>query len=330
MLRSPGEAMRFLHLPLLLGMVGVVPAADSPTVTVTDISQDGKMLSAAAINKWGDVAGQGDLGDGLHALLLQDGVLIDLGSVPGRPTSQAFALNDRGEVAGAGYVAAPAGSHALLWSKRGVQDLNPVGSFSSAATGINQRGQVVGWHQLASSVRYAALWEGERLTSLGSGQADGINRRGTIVGGTLVWDGSSVVNLGTGYETAVTSINDRGDVAGYHGWSFAFGEGLLWEDGVRRPLPPLYGDTKAFAYGINGRGQVVGASVFCEWECNDPRSHAVLWQDGQAVHLPPLPGDSESVAHGINDRGEIVGTSFIRYCVPPCEPRSRAVVWRVE
>ena len=89
-------------------------------------------------------------------------------------------------------------------------------------------------------------------------------------------------------------------------------------DGAIQQLAPLNGDTVAFAFGINERGQAVGVSGLCSNTSLPPNApggpHAVLWEkDGSVVNLGILPGGVENgnnVATSINDRGEVVGTAL--------------------
>jgi uncharacterized membrane protein len=87
----------------------------------------------------------------------------------------------------------------------------------------------------------------------------------------------------------------------------------------------------ALAYGIDKHGRIVGTSIWCEFECNLPRTRAVLWQDGLPFQLPGVEGSAACVARGINERGEIVGTCGA-WCTQSgsCGGVSRAVLWRIE
>lgn len=106
---------------------------------------------ARAVNQGGRVAGMSWLaGDGAHhACVWQGGVAHDLGTLGGA-TSQALALNDLNQAAGFSALAS-GDPHACVFTLDGggsIQsrtDLGTLpGSRSSAARGINNRGQVVG------------------------------------------------------------------------------------------------------------------------------------------------------------------------------------------
>jgi probable HAF family extracellular repeat protein len=66
-----------------------------------------------------------------------------------------------------------------------------------------------------------------------------------------------------------------------------------------------FGGTLSFAYGINNRGQVVGAADFA-CNCN---SDPFLWDQGILSDLGNLGLGGQSGAFGINDLGQVVGDS---------------------
>ncbi len=321
--------MRFLRIPLLLGCFSLAAAAEPPQITVVDISQGGSMQSAAAINDWGDVVGQGNLGSGNHALLLRNGVLIDLATTSSLSNSRALSINRRGEIVGAGYDDAHAQQHAFFWDAEGIHDIHPAGSSYSYATAVNDGGDVV--LNLNGSVN---VWKDARLTPLGAGWGEAINRRGLVAGGlyphAILWDDDRATALDVA-ESWATAVNERGDVVGYRWLSNALAEGFVVSHGQRTALPPLAGDVVALAYGIDKHGRIVGTSIWCEFECNLPRTRAVLWQDGLPFQLPGVEGSSACVARGINERGEIVGTCGA-WCTQSgsCGGVTRAVLWRIE
>jgi uncharacterized membrane protein len=70
-------------------------------------------------------------------------------------------------------------------------------------------------------------------------------------------------------------------------------------------LPPLPGDVRGLAGGMNDEGVVVGAS----FSAGDAQNHAVMWRDGQARALGALPGDINSSAAAISNTGFVVGDS---------------------
>ena len=76
--------------------------------------------------------------------------IVDLGTLGG-PHSNAYAINDSGQVVGWSYVASGK-MHAFLWTlKEGMRDLGTLGGADSVAKSINYQGQVVGNSDTASA-----------------------------------------------------------------------------------------------------------------------------------------------------------------------------------
>jgi probable HAF family extracellular repeat protein len=85
----------------------------------------------------------------LHALLWEDGKVINLGTLGGTGHGNgisALNLNNRGQVIGFSDLKGDAAFHGFVWNQgSGMQDLGTVpGDVNSAAIGINDAGQIVG------------------------------------------------------------------------------------------------------------------------------------------------------------------------------------------
>jgi probable HAF family extracellular repeat protein len=89
-----------------------------------------------------------------HAVLWDHGTMTDLGTLPGGTHSEAYGINNEGQVVGLSNGAGFSGRHAVLWDQGAVTDLGTLpGGLQSRASGINARGEVVGRGDVA-----AILW----------------------------------------------------------------------------------------------------------------------------------------------------------------------------
>jgi probable HAF family extracellular repeat protein len=186
---------------------------------------------------------------------------------------------------------------AVIWGPRNgrIQELPPLrGDTVTAATAINDRGQVVGISGICDnavgrfSARHAVLWEKGKVTDIG--------------------------NLGGVAWHTPMAINDRGDVVGFSnppgdedGRFIA--HAFLWsKHGGIMDLGTLPGDTTSQALGINARRQVVGLS------CGESGCRAFLWDGGVMTDLNTLvaPGFAGHLvfANDINDAGVITGQTL--------------------
>ena len=185
-----------------------------------------------------------------------------------------------------------------------ITDLGTLGGTFSAASGVNNEGDVVGASTLlGDTVVRVFLWRRGVMSDLGT--LGGLNS----------------IDLG------LNPISNRGAVVGSsntatpdpNGEDFCFDPAsniclpFVWRHGVMTPLP-LFGGVNGAAFQSNNRGQIVGAA---ENQIHDPtcappqvlQLRAALWEKGQIRELPPFPGDPDAFAGAINDKGQIVGGS---------------------
>jgi probable HAF family extracellular repeat protein len=219
-------------------------------------------------------------------------------------------------VAIAGVPASAAVAAGTSWQ---ATDLGTLGGFCcSTATGINDRGEVVGYSDAGTTPAYnhAFLWRNGRMTDLGTlganSFATAVNNRSEVVGysevssGVLhafLWHNGRMADLGTlgGDYSAATSINDRGEIVGHRTVPGGGLHAFVWRAGVMADLGTLNGGF-ARAYDINNSGQIVGES-----SVDGMNSVPVLWQDGRLQVLDTRYG----VANAINNRGEIAGYYYV-------------------
>jgi probable HAF family extracellular repeat protein len=118
---------------------------------VSALPDYGNGAIAWGINDRGQIVGTVGSVDGTtqYGALWQDGVLTDLGTLPGDLAAIATGINDRGQVVGSTWDSSFNWSHAFIWQDGVMTDLNtlfPADSnlFATMANKINERGQISG------------------------------------------------------------------------------------------------------------------------------------------------------------------------------------------
>lgn len=281
--------------------------------------------AANGINDRGWITGVDNLPGDLTtvAAVWVNGTAIPLGTLSGGPNSAVAwpVKNNNGVIVGISELPDldPVGEYFSCWPFLGTSNptgleckgfrwqngqmttLEPFpGGFSSYATGVNNKGQVVGWaengvHDPTCNTSFqtlqfrAAIW-----------QPDGTMQELPPLPG----DSTS----------AATAINDLGQVVGISGDCFvAVGyssarHAVLWQNGVPMDLGNLGGDAWNTPTEINNHGTIIG---FANTSPGLARSFVgFIWTPGSGMKsLGTLPGDLRSEALGINEQGRIVGLS---------------------
>lgn len=118
----------------------------------------------------------------------------DLGTFPGGSDSQAFGINDSGQVAGRAFVDGT--YHAFLCSGGVMSDLGTLGGTWSQAGGINKSGQVVGLSWTAgNAAEHAFVYRGGVMSDLNNDIRSGLGW--TLEDALGINDNDQIVGYGT-------------------------------------------------------------------------------------------------------------------------------------
>ncbi len=239
-----------------------------------------------------------------HAFKGQNGVVTDLGTLPGAGNcSGANGINANGEIVGNsenGEIDPLTGvnqSRPVRWKDGQITDLGTLGGYEGTASSINNHGQVAGTATNAIPDPFACFGLGTQCRA-------------------FLWQDGVMQDLGTlrGPDALAVLINEHGQIAGLSNTSSSQSancggllslttDPFLWQNGKMTDLGSL-GGTCGFPLALNNRGQVVGASNLA----GDLTAHAFRWPgtDGKMQDLGTM-GGSFSNANAINEAGEVVG-----------------------
>jgi probable HAF family extracellular repeat protein len=240
----------------------------------------------------------------------KDGVLTNLGTLPGGYNSFAASINASGQVVGTsengetdllqGYPQ----SHPVLWKDGEVSDLGTLGGYEGVAFQSNNRGLIVGVATNAvpdsfpgfpncivyGQQSHAFLWRNGVMQDLGTlggthSTAEFVNDRGQIAGAS--YTNATLNAVATGCGQLLPTQNP-----------------FLWEEGRMIDLGTLGGDFGDVA-GINNSGQVAGISDVV----GDLTYHAFLWDQESGMKDLGTLGGTFSQADALTEAGEVVGGS---------------------
>ena len=272
-----------------------------------------------------------------HAFNWGNGVLTDLGTLPGGFNSAAASINSQGAVFGVSENGLPDPVYgvrafvATIWKDGEVQDLGTLGGgLSWPGLSINSRGQAVG---VAANTDpdpdgFATALIFDRTAIL-----PGVHWHATL------WQNGSVQDLGTlgdGLDSVAVFVNERGQVAGMSYTNSIPNPELgiptvhpfFWENGQMVDIGTLGGTFSTIGPigdlglvgGLNNKGQVAGTSSLAGGQ----GPHAFLWERGSLLDLGTL-GGNFSFAGWIDDSGQVVGASTT---TTEAETTLRAFSWK--
>jgi len=200
-------------------------------------------------------------------------------------------------------------------------DLGTLGGFSSAAWGVNNKGQVAGEADTPQGLRHAFLWDPatQEMIDLGTlppttqsaaldlndqGQVTGISTSDGWPDKAFLWDNGELVDIGQPPSIiSAYGINNAGQVVGAFLAAPNEYRAFLWEDGVLTAIPStLGGPPDSFGRDVNNLGEVVGSAA------TESAARAFLWENGQMTDLGTL-GGTNSAAYAVNDAGQVAGIS---------------------
>jgi probable HAF family extracellular repeat protein len=299
-----------------------------------------------------------------HAFKWQNGVLSDLGALPGVNSSTVGWINSRGTAAGQSTsstidpITGWPEEIAVLWKDGQVINLGTLGGNESQADAINDSGQIAG---IAANAVPDSFPSPLGLPGFGTQQR------------AFLWETGVMRDLGTlgGPDADALLLNDAGQVAGISYTSStpnASGvptiDPFLWKNGKMLDLGS-FGGTVGVPAWLNNRSQVVGFSnlpgdatahpfLWSQAEglkdlgsfggdfglgfwvnesgeavgaATNPNGAvlAFLWKDGAMTNLGTLAGDPCSSSEGINSSGQIVGSSSAQCTFDHTD--TRAFLW---
>jgi probable HAF family extracellular repeat protein len=331
--------MKFRSLPISLGALALFAAlagplaqaqnSQSPRYKVLDLGSLGGTYSQAFyVNRKGVASGEASLPKGnWHAILWRGRFKRDLGTLGGLNSSAFGSPNAIGQVVGeaetshsdpngedfCGFYASGAplsGTTCLgfFWQRGSMTPLSTLGGYNSAASAINNQGEVAGNAETATTDSTCPPYD----PALGQYQV--------LQDKPVVWENGHIKALptyGGDPDGFAIAINDHGQVAGASGVCSTFNvinglylspvHALLWDHGKVTNLGSLGGAFGNQAHQMNNWGQVVGASDLA----GDTAFHGFVWSRSTGMQdVPPLAGDTYSVALAINDPGQVVGLSI--------------------
>ena len=209
--------------------------------------------------------------------------------------TQAFGLNDNGQVVGRSYNANTGLNEAVIWNNGVLTGLG----FEGLGRAVNNAGTVVGetgWGLLQIPQGNAFKWDSTNgyvdLGNLGTGA-------GPYYSGAYDINESGVI---TGFSFTDTVPASSGEpVHGTHGFRY--------ENGTMTDLGEVAADGYSRGHGINDAGDIVGRASLGEFDLSS--KHLAHWDpDNTLTSIPGTGSSVYSTGQDINSHGQIVGNGI--------------------
>jgi probable HAF family extracellular repeat protein len=240
-----------------------------------------------------------------HAFQSQNGVLTDLGVLPGGASGNAVWITANGLVVGTSqngqfdplFSGFPE-NHAVIWRSGAITDLGtlPEGGYESVGFSANNNGEAVGFALNTIPDPYSLAGPGFFPTETRA----------------FLWQKGTMLDLGTlgGDDAAAFFVNDPGQITGQSYTNttpnpttgLPTADPFFWEKGKLQDVGSL-GGTLGNPTAFNNRGQVVGISNMA----GDLTSHPFLWSNKTGLKDLGTLGGNNGVTNWINDAGDIAG-----------------------
>lgn len=239
--------------------------------------------------------------------------------------SQAYGINDRGEIVGAVGLA-DGRRHAFRYAAGVMEDLNPAG-YRSEARAINQHSEIAGSAAFTpTGNQQPATFSAGRAWPLPLpvgcswwGAAAGLNDVGGMAGtgypnsgcgsdAGLYWPSRFTVLPWYANEASMRDVNDSGvAIGGYLALIGKYRAIAQWRT-IVTPLRVPFGvagtDCNVYATDVNNAGVIVG-----QQSCADGSNHGLRWPsyDADAARIPMPSGWIRMSPTALNEQGYVVG-----------------------